>query len=60
MPREKRNNKQQRFDLYPDDDIDEKRLHEFLCELAKDGKQREWIVNALLVALKKENTAEAR
>ena len=53
MPRQKRVNKQERFDLYPDDP-DERRLHEYLRQLAKQGRQREWIVLALLIAMKNE------
>jgi alkylhydroperoxidase/carboxymuconolactone decarboxylase family protein YurZ len=60
MPRIRRTHAQQRFDLYPDDDLDEKRLHKYLRKLAIAGKQREWIVSALLAALNKENLHEHR
>ena len=46
MPRQARKHVQQRFDLYPDDEM-ERKLHERLKGLARKGLQRIWILNAL-------------
>lgn len=53
MPRQSRKYAQQRFDLYLDDSA-EARLNRFLKDLAARGKMREWIVQALIQALKKD------
>lgn len=58
MPRIARRHHQQRFDLYPDVET-ESRLIIKLAELAKQGQQRRWIVEALLEKLNQERKGHA-
>ena len=50
MTRKKRKAYQHRFELYADDETEQK-LHEYLGRLAESGKQREWIVSVLVAQL---------
>lgn len=52
MTRQARPKRQQRFDLYIDNP-DENDLHLYLAGLALVGRQREFVVSALVAAMKR-------